>query len=113
MRAAALDALDRAICLVLGSDQIGRNAKGAVVSGSDSNPLRQATAGIVALESTGSSNSQLGQKSTGSFLPDDFECAVILPLVTLYTSNQDGETRSCALKMLLHLLEVCLFASSG
>ena len=38
---------------------------------------------------------------------DIFECKVVLPLRTLYNFGQTIEIRSGALKILLHVLEVC------
>jgi hypothetical protein len=98
----ALDALDRAICGVLGCRRFS--------SGESSR------AGTV-IEKKGLGRSGSGSTTNGATVlcssdeqgVDDeaFECALITPLSTLYYYGRTTDIRSGALKILLHVLEVC------
>ncbi|MCO5552454.1 hypothetical protein L7F22_005965 [Adiantum nelumboides] len=89
VRSVSLDALDRAICAVLGCERIKNEASSlqdASVEGVEINTV-----------ATGAQRKM--------FDSDAFECKVILPLQTLYSFGQSTEARSGALKILLHVLE--------
>ncbi|KAL3516234.1 hypothetical protein ACH5RR_023136 [Cinchona calisaya] len=76
LRNMALDAMDKSICAVLGSDLFQGKRHG----GSDST-----------------------QTKVGDFRT--LECAVISPLDTLYSSSQSFDVRAGSLRILLHVLE--------
>ncbi|KAL8061656.1 hypothetical protein ABFX02_02G099900 [Erythranthe guttata] len=75
----ALDALDKSICAVLGSNQFQENALSSSVD---------------------ASNNLIGESKLRSL-----ECAVISPLNDLYSLSQSSEVRAASLKILLHVLE--------
>ncbi|KAG0481264.1 hypothetical protein HPP92_012122 [Vanilla planifolia] len=79
LRNLALDSLDQSICAVLGSDQFQSNYP------------------PVELE--------LPAKASMTGEMELFECAVLSPLIVLYTSSQILDVRAGALKILLHVLE--------
>ncbi|KAK2632494.1 hypothetical protein EUGRSUZ_L01484 [Eucalyptus grandis] len=79
VRNMALDALDRSISAVLGSDQF----------------LESLSSGF------GSGSQDIGATTETGLL----ECAVISPLGVLYSSNQSIDVRATTLKILLHVLE--------
>ncbi|KAH7661512.1 Protein Mon2-like protein [Dioscorea alata] len=80
LRILALDALDKSICAVLGSDQFQANQ----------NSEKQLI----------NSDVKLNDFELGSF-----ECAVLSPLMILYKSSQNIDVRTGSLKILLHVLE--------
>ncbi|GFP93569.1 protein mon2 homolog [Phtheirospermum japonicum] len=75
----ALDALDKSICAVLGSDQFEENASS---------------------NSVDASRDPINQSKLRSL-----ECAVISPLKNLYSSSQSYDVRVGSVKILLHVLE--------
>ncbi|KAH6772485.1 ARM repeat superfamily protein [Perilla frutescens var. frutescens] len=79
LQSIALDALDKSICAVLGSDHFQGN---------------------VSSKSFGASNDLIGQSKLRSL-----ECSVISPLKDLYSSSQNLDLRAGSLKILLHVLE--------
>lgn len=107
VRIVALDALDRAICGVLASQQF-------------QDGLSRAGSGILPAgrEVNGSANHAQMYKGylEASELPLEpqnneyiaLECALIQPLSTLYTYGRITDVRSGSLKILLHVLEVSL-----
>jgi hypothetical protein len=96
----ALDALDRAICGVLGCQRFSS---------------RERSRAATAIEKKGLGRSGSGSTTNGATLlcssdeegVDDeaFECALITPLSTLYYYGRTTDIRSGALKILLHVLE--------
>lgn len=107
VRNMALDALDRAICAVLGCDKFKKESSmvSSVASKdehgteSDNNTLDAELTDTVRDYMSSSGENGLSLQS-GSF-----EYAVISPLRTLYSKSQNAEVRACALKILLHVLE--------
>ncbi|KAI5060182.1 hypothetical protein GOP47_0024602 [Adiantum capillus-veneris] len=89
VRSVSLDALDRAICAVLGCERIKKQA-----SDLHDPSIEEAEINTVAK----------GERRQ-VFNSDTFECKVILPIRTLYSFGQNTEARSGALKILLHVLE--------
>ncbi|KAI4378915.1 hypothetical protein MLD38_016333 [Melastoma candidum] len=79
LRSMALDALDRSVCAVLGSDKF----QVPISSGRDHMPQNERTIGEL----------------------KSLECAAISPLSMLYSSNQSIDVRTASLKILLHVLE--------
>ncbi|XP_072952390.1 uncharacterized protein [Typha angustifolia] len=79
LRNLALDALDQSICAVLGSDQF-QGISTSTYQFSDFQVAKESEVG-------------------------SFECAVLSPLVVLYTSNKNFDVRLGSLKILLHVLE--------
>ncbi|XP_051116570.1 uncharacterized protein LOC127241447 isoform X2 [Andrographis paniculata] len=76
----ALDALDKSICAVLGSDRFLDNTSKTVDVSNDISDLSKLSS---------------------------LECAVISPLNDLYSQSQSFDVRAGALKILLHVLERC------
>jgi hypothetical protein len=97
----ALDALDRAICGVLGCQRFSS---------------RESSRAATVIEKKGLGRSGSGSTTNGATVlcssdeqgVDDeaFECALITPLSTLYYYGRTTDIRSGALKILLHVLEV-------
>ncbi|KAI4364422.1 hypothetical protein MLD38_020517 [Melastoma candidum] len=79
LRSMGLDALDRSICAVLGSDKFQEPRS----SGREHMPENERTIGEL----------------------KSLECAVTSPLGMLYSSNQSIDVRTASLKILLHVLE--------
>ncbi|KAL8528032.1 hypothetical protein ACS0TY_005737 [Phlomoides rotata] len=79
LQSRALDALDKSICAVLGSDQFQENTSS---------------------KSLDAPNNLIDQSKLRSL-----ECAVISPLNDLYSSSQSFDVRAGSLKILLHVLE--------
>lgn len=103
VRTAALDALDRAICGVLASEHfqqvVFRTGAGGLLNGelevepSDMNG-KSRNLNETSIEEEGVENGSL-------------ECALILPLCSLYNDGRTTDVRPGALRILMHVLEVC------
>eukprot|EP00250_Pteridium_aquilinum_P017543 c23683_g1_i1 orf=245-5539(+) len=102
VRSVSLDALDRAICAVLGCERI--KAESAL-----SPEVNDTEGQASSLCDTSTEQGELSSIATGEQRPvfnsDAFECKVMLPVRTLYSFGQSAEVRSGALKILLHVLE--------
>lgn len=102
VRSVSLDALDRAICAVLGCERV-RNESTL------SDELNESEGQASNLSGSTAEQGELSSNATGEqrpvFKADAFECKVILPVRTLYSFGQSAEVRSGALKILLHVLE--------
>ncbi|CAM6084070.1 unnamed protein product [Calypogeia fissa] len=113
VRAVALDALDRSIGAVLGCERIRRDAvKFKATSGEELGVAENAkefgqfvTLGSASDTSKTERRSSVLKGRKGSFQLDAFECAVVLPLSSIYHRGQTAELRSGAVKILLHVLE--------
>eukprot|EP01018_Ginkgo_biloba_P023241 Gb_33881 [translate_table: standard] len=101
VRNVALDALDRSICAVLGSDHVQKESLTATSPGSKVHQEMKAVNNI----SDGKVSDTGREQHEFNSEPKSLECAVILPLRALYSNSQNAEVRAGSLKILLHVLE--------
>lgn len=107
LRNLALDALDKSICAVLGSDQFQTNQN-------SEKQLINSDVRIVVIKHSCSIKLcvltflfiYFFQVKLNDFQLGSFECAVLSPLMILYKSSQNIDVRTGSLKILLHVLEV-------
>lgn len=109
VRTVALDALDRAICGVLASQQFQEHAPG-VESAKDFNHevnegAQDVESSVMKADNGDSSASTCVQQSIDKI---SLECTLLQPLSTLYNYERITDIRAGALKTLLHILEVSL-----
>lgn len=106
VRTVALDALDRAICGVLASQQFQEHAPG-VESAKDFNHevnegAQDVESSVMKADNGDSSASTCVQQSIDKI---SLECTLLQPLSTLYNYERITDIRAGALKTLLHILE--------
>jgi len=109
----ALDALDRAICAVLGCDKFKNESSMVSSVGSKGEQETEGDNNISDAELTDTVRDYMSSSGENglSLESESFEYAVISPLRTLYSMSQNAEVRACALKILLHVLEVSYFGN--
>lgn len=104
VRTAALDALDRAICGVLASEHfqqvLSRTGAGGLIDGGSNDRVLEVEPSDMNGKSRYLSIEEQGVEN-GSL-----ECALILPLCSLYNDGRTADVRPGALRILMHVLEV-------
>lgn len=107
VRTAALDALDRAICGVLASEHfqqvVSRTGAGGLLNGDSNDRVLE----VEPSDMNGKSRN-LNERSIEEEVDENgsLECALILPLCSLYNDGRTTDVRPGALRILMHVLEV-------